>query len=373
MIDNGIDHPPDSVEYPELGLTRRQVLQNVLAGAALAFAPVLQACGKMTRSVSVAGSADATLVQSTSDFRWDNLHLNHEVYAAVLADTLPTIDRLYEEMRGRGDFERTEAEEAWRRNFLIDQQYELLEPVFSEALGANYQSNMWREALKVHEEWTQKQIEGGLFIRMEEDNPQLPYFAQQVGMGSGETGNNPDMLWMRKEFLVIMGTLVSLVNYQIDLFNKSPLAYGGVNLDGSLIPHISAIKISGAFRTLAHHAGLGSMAAKTRPSVHVIGHGLDIAALRPEEVDFEVVRFVEPFLVRGVEQLPAGAKLKAAGFGEQTRIVLSRMIGRALMCMETPLENHQNIFLRALWENVPRNWHLTMRPPEHRELVSSPL
>ena len=133
-----------------------------------------------------------------------------------------------------------------------------------------------------------------------------------------------------------------------------------------MVPPISAIKISGAFRPMMqfYELNLRYPGRTTRSlSAHLIGHALDIGALAPQGIpDAAVVRFQGALRDRsGVEHIPAGGYLRTSGFGAQTRGLISRMIGRALMAMEVPLKAHMQLTLCPLWEQTQTNWHVVLQ------------
>ncbi|MFC1811037.1 hypothetical protein ACFLZH_06040, partial [Patescibacteria group bacterium] len=222
----------------------------------------------------------------------------------------------------------------------------------------------WKEMQREHTKWKKAEIKKGDLVQMKENDPNKPYFCQQVGKAGG-TSNNPDDMYMDQDFEPILEALVELVNHQIDLFNEDPESYGYSQFKGEKIPHVDAIKISGAMRTPHYQYKVlpKSQGAATRDfSAHLFGHALDIGALKPANSRAALVRFKEAFEYNGKKRIPAGGYLRTKykpKFGGATRAILSKMIGRAFLSMRSPLRD-QGIELKPLWERSPKNWHIAI-------------
>lgn len=298
----------------------------------------------------------------------------------VVAGGKKNLDKLYADMRGRRSFAWTDQENKMRRNpkAKIDGQMALLGGIFDEALGPDFSVRKYRANVKSRQmyedklsRWKDGKLKSGELVRLDANDLSQPYFCQQVGRGSGRSDNNPSMMYMRKEYLPFLGSVVELINYQIDLLNADPAAYGYPNLVGVHIPHISALKVSGAGRTLAHQYGGGAGGNATKKlSSHLVGSGLDLVALKPEAQRFKIVRFAQPLVIDGRIVLPAGEKLPAAGeFSAKTeevfdalRTIVSRMTFRAIEASRYIYQEEEGVTVRPLWESNSECYHITLKP-----------
>jgi hypothetical protein len=330
----------------------------------------------------------------------------HEVYPDVLEKAKEELDKVYVDLKKQGaiTLRTSETSRCTGAPVQMTAQKKLLADTFDEALGEDFSPTKiakafesrkyfiqskakctnatcerendkeiaaWdkkiEELSRSYKAWRKKQMDDGEIIKMEADNKDLPYFCQQVGPDSGEV-NYPESLWMHKEFEPILGTLVELVNYQIDLFNADPAAYGHPELAAInfKIPRISALKISGAMRNFAQQYDSYNPNKTKDKSAHLIGRAIDITAPRkPVRKEWKVARLVDPFVFDDEVLMPAGAKLHSKkGEGDKTRIILSAMIGRALVYMQEPLKKEVGVEILPLWENSSQCYHITMKPPQ---------
>ncbi len=297
------------------------------------------------------------------------------LFPEVLALAKKALDEKYKELRKEKRITRTNTEKNEARKYTQPSQDTLLRPTFNKILGKELtdkilstkgksqkkRNDLYDQASKKVREYRDQQVKNGTFVHLQEDNGHT-YFCQQVGMESG-TQNNPDSMYAHKDLLPLMGTMVQLINHQIDLFNANPSDYGVKSFPK--IPHVAAVKLSGALRDPKHTKRMlnGAQARFTTKSLsaHWSGQALDIGAYTTPNA--HMVRFVEAMLdEKGDEVIPAGGLLPTGGFGNRTREFLSTFIGRALFAMEKPLADKEGMEIMALWEPTPKNWHVATRP-----------
>jgi hypothetical protein len=296
---------------------------------------------------------------------------------AILAEARGPLGGLLRQLRYRGSDAALPVEEVIRIRYRMDEQTALLtgelESWFGEDFVRRFLASSRRRITRVRklfEEGAELQtaalaqrLQSGVLIPMEPDSPGLPYFCQQVGENSG-LDNHPDALFMHRDFLLVLHALRALVNHQIGLFNADSERLGYA--DFPRIPWISAVKVSGAFRPMMQFYELNRKhpGRTTRQlSAHTIGHALDIGSLAPMLPGAGVVRLAGDMRDReGEVHVRSGELLPTMGFGVQTRGILSRMIGRALMGMAEPMERRLGVLLCPLWEAQQQNWHVILAP-----------
>jgi hypothetical protein len=281
------------------------------------------------------------------------------------------LDARYAYAKNVGSLQFTAAENVSRTGAEVQQgaQERLFQDVFAEALGEDfsrlkYVLNRSEYSMK-QLNWLADEISAGRIIELEADNPNSPYFCEQVGEVSGYS-NEPVMMYLSADFMPVFEELVELVNYQIDMFNQDPAGYGYPQLVGVQIPHISAVKIAGAYRTLAHQYDAGLAGATRSKSLHLIAQAADIAPIGGQHNGSHMVRFSGNLLVNDKPVELQGDKLPSDESGGDLRIVMSQMIGHALLTMsETmPAEGTQVL---PLYEHMAGNgssimgYHVTVR------------
>lgn len=254
----------------------------------------------------------------------------------------------------RGDYEAVFGEDWVRR--------------FSESVGETLikRKPLYEEGQRIQDAYIEDKLRTGDWVEMQADNPENPYFCEQVGKMGG-TSNNPKSLYMHKEFVPLLGSLIELVNHQIDLFNQNPAAYGELDPEFPLIPHVNAVKISGALRSVQQTYDMleqGHTGATWNLSNHWIGQAIDLASFRTP--DSHMATFAEPLYARrtpplGSPLFPANSKLPSRHKdGGRTREILSKMFGRALLALEEPLKE-KGITLMPKWEGGQLNWHVGIK------------
>jgi hypothetical protein len=130
-----------------------------------------------------------------------------------------------------------------------------------------------------------------------------------------------------------MGTLVALINDQIDAFNADPKSFGMLEAEFPKIPHITSIKASGAHRDVSARYG----ASTPSFSDHWTDTALDILSVGGSE-GASVFRFKEALVYKGETLVPAGGKVPAQGHPARTREILIFMAKRALFVLEDSLK-----------------------------------
>lgn len=347
-------------------LSRRKFLGGAAAVAAL--------------SVPGASAAEALL-----NADWDSSEEIPEVkdlgkeeipmFKEAIGPAKKSLDARYEELKKAKRIFRTNAEKNDVRRYLQPEQDRLLKGTFDKILGKDLNGKilntkkqaqskrnaLYDEADKKAKAYRDEKLKDGTFVRLNEDNGTI-YFCEQVGKESG-TSNNPDCLVVHKDLIPLLGSVIELVNHQIDLFNADPAAYGKKGFPK--IPHITAIKICGAFREPSHTKRMlnGRQAGRTTrsPSAHWSGQALDLASLATQGA--HVVRFKEPMLdEKGEVAIPADGKLPTGGFGNTTRQLISTFIGRALMSLREPLMKANILEIMPIWEGGQSNWHMATKP-----------
>ncbi len=309
---------------------------------------------------------------------------HHELYEDVLQSATQSLDSLHETLRqnaDNGQFGWTADEQDNIREFLAPNNRELLATPIATMLGEDLLKQfedsedkpfpkripLYDRASAHQAVYIEREKKAGHLVALQENDPTKPYFCEQVGTLSG-TRNDPDALFTRPEFEPLLGTLVELVNMQIDVFNKDPGLYGISDSDFPSLPHISAVKISGALRDVEstkHMFEIGQ-GGRTTPGVsaHWVGSTIDIGSFAT--AGSHMVRLDGDLLDKknGVVMVKRGEKLPSQGFGTRTREIFSKMIGRALFAMRESLNEKHGIEIQPLWEATQLNWHIAMHVKE---------
>lgn len=291
----------------------------------------------------------------------------------VIAPATHALDALYLDLALRKQILRTPREQNHARQYNQKAQERLLRPAFAAAWGEDFvdefedtkhlptrkRERVYRTAAEKHSAHIARALKDGTVVAMSPDGRDSPYFPEQVGRNSG-TSNDPNALFMHKEFESIIATVVALVNHQIDLFNANPAAYDMPHFP--TIPHISSIKVSGAARSplQTYRMLTGGQGGRTTKglSSHWLLQAIDLGSYAT--ANSHMVRFAEDMRdEQGTVVIPAGGKLPSSGFGKKTRQILSIMIGRALFAMEDPMRT-KGVTLMPLWEGGQKNWHLAI-------------
>lgn len=255
-----------------------------------------------------------------------------------------TLDARYDFMKRVSSMGFTPDEDGIRTGVEVQQgsQEALLDDLLDEALGPNFSRiNYMRDRsgyMRQQKAWLDAQIKSGAIIKLEDRPENGAYFCEQVGMSSGY-GNNKEMMYMSVDFEPVLEELVRLINYQIDLFNQNPALYGYPEFTGVTIPHISRIKIAGAYRTLQHQYEGGLPGATGSRSSHLVAHALDLVPIGGQNEDSYMVEFSEPLIITGQEVIPSGGRLPADSSGGNLRIIMSQMVGHALLTMRETMSS----------------------------------
>lgn len=158
----------------------------------------------------------------------------------------------------------TAREKNARTSFDTVQQRVLLTPFYEKMMGhelfkrfvdskdlkTKKRAAIYAEVSAAQDKYIEREKAKGNLVPIATNNPDASYFPEQVGKTSG-ISNDPDALFMHKNFEWIIPTIIELVNYQVDKFNANPTVYGITDADFPTLPHISAIKISGALRPVS--------------------------------------------------------------------------------------------------------------------------
>lgn len=371
---NNLRRNPPSFSTPEQTheWTRREVVQATLAALGVG-APVL---------------AYATKAYPGREKDPDELH--QSTYPEVVLAAQQELDVLYVNLPNQ----KIRALERWTADedsefirYKMPAQRALLEEELKELLGEDlmeefdkpkhYESpeaiidarrKRFAEGSRRQAAYIEKLKEEGKLIPLKENDRDAPYFCEQVGRNAG-IENNPDALWIRPEFLPILGSLVELVNYQIDKFNDNPTLFGAPR-GSQLMPPISAFKISGALRSssqsLARLEGGQAESTTEGPSAHWSANALDISSYTTP--GGHMVRLAQPLRDReGNILVKAGWKLpNHAPKGDESHIreILFLMVGRALFAMKSTLRKKENIELLPYYERIQKNWHIVAKKLE---------
>jgi hypothetical protein len=317
--------------------------------------------------------------------------LNQEKFPEpVLNEAKKELDQLYvklEELRVEGKTGWTPDEQDYLTKYKMPYQRELLKDKFEDMLGAKFlkefedsvgqkptkRKHLYVKGARIQEKYLEAEKKAGRLVPLAENDPNAAYFAEQVGALSG-TKNNPKALFARAESIPLLGSMVELVNHQVDLFNQNPGLYGIDDPSFPVLPHITAVKICGALRSMEQTAEMidKGQAARTTPgtSAHWTG-ALDIASLATPGA--HVVRLKEALLDKkgGSELVPAGGKLPTTRIGTRSREIYFQMIGRAMFALKGPLKKQMGISLLPLYEPKQKNWHVVTDIEEATDALPS--
>lgn len=360
------------------GMTRRRFVQGLGALAGLTV-PAISATEVAVETIIDAARdwsnrpEEETLSESTV--------VNVEKFPeSVLTDAKGALDKLYtkmEELRLEGKTGWTPDELDEITKYKMPYQRELLKDKFENMLGTKFlkefedsigqkpskRKHLYVEGARIQTQYLEAEKKAGRIVPLSKNDPHAPYFPEQVGELSG-IGNNPKALFTRKEFIPLLGSSVELVNYQVDLFNQNPGLYGITDPDFPVLPHILAIKVCGAQRSMEETADMieQGMAARTTPgtSAHWLDSAEDWASLATPGA--HVVRLKEALLDKkgGSILVPAGGKLPTTKVGNKSREIYFKMIGRALFSLRKPLKSQMGITVQPLYEPSQSNWHIVL-------------
>lgn len=352
---------------PGQGVSRRDALTGAAAAVGIA-SPVLRAGAERLASIDLPEPEQEPVAPAV------------ETFAEVEADAKQALAALYETLAKNAaegktgwtadELDRIGAYTAPRNRKLLAKR---LEDMMGEDLLRRFEASMKRpyaerkplydETIARQRTYVDREIMTGNLVPIDADNPANPFFCEQVGMPDG-IGNDPDALYVRKEFPQIIATLVTLVNAQIDAFNANPGLYGVVDPNFPVLPHVSAFKISGALRLVEgtkemFERGLGGRTTPG-PTVHWLGNAVDLGSFATEGGHMARLDGELSETKAGRVVFKRGGKLPNQGFGKRTREILSMMIGRGLFAMREPLKQRHGIEIQPLWEAKQLNWHMAI-------------
>lgn len=305
---------------------------------------------------------------------------------SVESDAARTLDALDIELRRRaadGQSGWTPDEKTEMYLFHAPENRALLLPKFEEMLGKDLiarldrggstaeKKKLFAEALPRQQAYVDREVAAGNIVPVKADDPANPFFCEQVGMAGG-IGNNPEALFMRREFLTVTRAVITIINRQLDAFNENPVTYGIRDPNFPVLPHVSALKISGMLRPTTvsgelMSAGKGGATTKSGITPHWLGSAIDIGSYATS--GGHMARLDGDLLdaKNGTVMVPAGGMLPNQGFGTRTREILSMMTGRALFALREPLERREGIIIQPLWEAKQLNWHIALETVETAE------
>ena len=362
-------------------LTRRRFLQAFAAFTSLAVPAISTAEVAVEEVLDLTKKWEKNPEEGTST---EPVLPQEKFPEPVLDEARKELDQLYVTLQQK----QKEGKNGWTPNeqdvitkYKMPYQRELLKDKFKKMLGEKFlkkfedsigkrqaeRKHLYVEGAKIQDKYLDAEKKAGHLVPLSPDDPQAPYFAEQVGVLQG-TGNNPEALFTRVEFVPLMGSLVELVNHQVDLFNQHPELYGIEDPNFPVLPHITAIKISGALRSMEQTADMieAGQAARTTTgtTAHWLGQALDMGSLATPGA--HVVRLKEALLEEkgGKELVPAGGKLPTTKVGNRSREVYFKMIGRALFALKGPLKKQLGITILPLYEPRQSNWHVVLEKDE---------
>lgn len=368
------------------GLSRRTLLRGA---AALAAGTVVLGKSIASSEKEASGTKDGEIPAPPGETPRRYVHEKYD--ENILRQAKATLDATYEVLKKRrkgkqehkGNYDWTSNERDRIRKYTILKQTKALRPEYEAAFGKDWvqrflatkplatqkRRSLYEEGEQLQQAYIQQAIAAGEFVPMEEDNEANSYFCEQVGKMSG-TKNDVESLYMHKEFVPLIGSIIELVNHQIDLFNQNQAAYGVLDPEFPIIPHVNAVKISGALRSVMQTYRMlmdPELAGRTSKDLgpHWIGQAIDLGSFTTQ--GSHMVAFAEPLFYprqtqpTGTPRIPANSKLPSQGFGGRTREILSKMFGRALLALEEPLKE-KGIILMPLWEGKQLNWHVAINP-----------
>lgn len=360
-------------------LSRRDMIKGLMGGAALAT-PIAKAIGASVTlpdlsSDEVEPPSPPPVIPSVEIPSVDIFTPEKQAFPEVVAESKKILDELYADLRKRKRIRRTANEDSESRLYLQPKQDELIKPTFEKIIGKDLTAKMlatrkrpqsernyiYDAAAKKVAAYRDQCLADGTFVPLKDDNGAS--FCEGVGSETG-TGNNHEWMCLHKQMPPILETMTELVNYQIDLFNADPSAYGIKKYPK--MSHISAHRISGALRgpeqtkSMLNDPKLAKTTTKSL-TVHWTGRAVDAGSYANGAA--HMVRVAEDMLnEEGDLALKAGQLLSNSGFGITYREFLSIFMGRALFAMRVPLETIEHIRLMPLWEPTAKNWHIASAP-----------
>ncbi|OGJ44760.1 hypothetical protein A3J23_00270 [Candidatus Peregrinibacteria bacterium RIFCSPLOWO2_02_FULL_48_14] len=294
--------------------------------------------------------------------------------ALWLADGEKRMDSLYEELKRRGSYNRTTAENNRLPNWKTPARVAAIKGFIRRAFGTEWNGYLtsgkalpasFRETEKKDQmENLKRMLESGEAIPMEADNPELPYFCQGLGYQSGIL-NDKDSMFMHRDFMPVLETLVELVNHQIDIFNQNPKAFGIDDENFPLVAHISGFKVSGAFRPLENRFTGSTPSFSDHWTVLALdmisqGSSAGAALVRFKEDQYSTKAKTSKLVAEG-GKLP----IHSTETGDKLREILVRMTEHALFTLEDVLKTNGYVRIMPRRESAKEawNWHLTIAPP----------
>lgn len=300
--------------------------------------------------------------------------VSYETYPEAIEEGKRRLNKLFVALKRNQQYGLITEEVNRLSNNVTAERVDELKPLIQEVFGTDWNtyltpsssnvlpalpSDFFANEASAQDEYLEKGIASGEIIPMEVDNPNLPYFCQGLGYESG-IDNKPEVMYVHKEFLPILGTLVVLVNHQIDAFNQDPQSFGMQDETFPKIPHITGLKLSGGYRRLKDRYTKSTESF----SDHWMATALDMISQGPTE-GTGVVRFKEALVQEGNILVPAGGKLPAQRRCNKTRDIVLTMVKRALFVLEDVLKAKPGlpkILPRYEGAGAAHNWHVAMVP-----------
>ncbi len=292
-------------------------------------------------------------------------------FPEVAEQAKKTLDTLYADLKSQKRILRTPNEQSEAKRYSQPSQDTLVRGSFNKVIGKELtdeiyktrkdkqsgRNHLYDKAAPKVEAYRDARLKDGTFVQLQNDNANC--FCEGVGTTSG-TGNNPDWMCMHKDLVPLIETMIELVNYQIDLFNANPSAYGKAK--NRKLSHVSALRLSGALRgpkqtkKMLNDPTLASQTTKSL-TAHWGGGTVDIGSY--VNGNAHIARISEDMLdENGTVDLKAGEKLSNGKFKAEAALI-SVFMGRALFAMKAPLEAIEHIKMMPLWERKPKNWHVS--------------
>ncbi|MFA6023751.1 MAG: transglycosylase SLT domain-containing protein [Candidatus Gracilibacteria bacterium] len=311
---------------------------------------------------------------SKEEERVSSGEMSYETYPEAIEQGKRQLNKLFVELKESQQYRLVTEETNRLSNNVTAERVDELKPLIQEVFGKDWNTylvpnssnvlpalpaDFFADEAAAQDEYLKNGIASGEIIPLEADNPNLPYFCQGLGSESG-IKNNPEVMYVHKEFLPILGTLVVLVNHQIDAFNEDPQSFGMQDETFPKIPHITGIKLSGGYRRLKDRYAKSTKSF----SDHWMATALDMISQGPTE-GTGVVRFKEALVQGGTVLVPAGGKLPAQRRCNKTRDIVLTMVKRALFVLEDVLKANPGlpqILPRYEGAGAAHNWHVAMVP-----------
>lgn len=345
-------------------LSRRSVLMGLMALTGLGV-PAVKAAAHLMDSKEEIKIPEVVPVHP---------EIQYPVYEEALADGLERLGELYAALKANGSIVLLPEESNRTGNWITAQRVDKLKPLIRKAFGTEWDSyleivpgtktlpelpqSFFTTQGKKQDAYLKEALQTGETVAIKENDPAQPFFCQQVGKDTG-TGNDVDSMYVHREMIPVMGTLIALVNNQIDAFNADPKSFGMMEEEFPKIPHVISIKASGAHRDVSdRHEG-------STPSFsdHWTDTALDIISQGGSE-GAAVFRFQEALVYKGETLVPAGGLVPAQGHPARTREIVITMIQRALFVLEDSLKGrpgHPEIMPR-FEPGLAKNWHVALVP-----------